>query len=74
MATLLSVAKTGGAHQGADCRVVGARAVPDHLTWGDPELGTKAMSRKWRGGSGSGGRFRKRAWKTWTFGEQGEGI
>uniref|UniRef100_A0A667G4V7 Zinc finger and SCAN domain containing 29 n=1 Tax=Lynx canadensis TaxID=61383 RepID=A0A667G4V7_LYNCA len=26
------------------------------------------MSRKWRGGSGSGGRFRKRAWKTWKFG------
>ncbi|XP_032479130.1 zinc finger and SCAN domain-containing protein 29 isoform X3 [Phocoena sinus] len=31
-------------------------------------MGTKAMSRKWRGGSGSGGRIRKRAWKTWTFG------
>ncbi|XP_004751293.1 zinc finger and SCAN domain-containing protein 29 isoform X4 [Mustela lutreola] len=29
------------------------------------------MSRKWRGGSGSGGRFRKRAWKTWTFGVSG---
>ncbi|KAF6352848.1 zinc finger and SCAN domain containing 29 [Rhinolophus ferrumequinum] len=26
------------------------------------------MSRKWRRGCGSGGRFRKRAWKTWTFG------
>uniref|UniRef100_A0A2K5DXY5 Zinc finger and SCAN domain containing 29 n=1 Tax=Aotus nancymaae TaxID=37293 RepID=A0A2K5DXY5_AOTNA len=26
------------------------------------------VSRKWRGGSDSGGRFRKRAWKTWTFG------
>ncbi|XP_053451706.1 zinc finger and SCAN domain-containing protein 29 isoform X3 [Nycticebus coucang] len=26
------------------------------------------MSRKWRGGSDSGGRFRKRAWKTWMFG------
>ncbi|XP_023590978.1 zinc finger and SCAN domain-containing protein 29 isoform X2 [Trichechus manatus latirostris] len=26
------------------------------------------MSRKWRRGGGSGGRFRKRAWKTWTFG------
>ncbi|PNI94635.1 ZSCAN29 isoform 2 [Pan troglodytes] len=26
------------------------------------------MSRKWRGGSDSRGRFRKRAWKTWIFG------
>ncbi|XP_028734525.2 zinc finger and SCAN domain-containing protein 29 isoform X2 [Peromyscus leucopus] len=68
MGTLLSVAKARGAHQGADCGIVGARAVPDCATWGDPELGTKAMSRKWRGGSDIGGRLRKRAWATWTFG------
>uniref|UniRef100_G3UIT3 Zinc finger and SCAN domain containing 29 n=1 Tax=Loxodonta africana TaxID=9785 RepID=G3UIT3_LOXAF len=68
MGTLLSVAKAGSTHQGADCRVVGARAVPGGLTWGDPELGTGTLSRQWRGGGGSGGRFRKTAWKTWTFG------
>lgn len=68
MGTLLSVAKAGGADQGADCRIVGARAIPDCATCGDPELGTEAMSRKWRGGGDTGGRFRKRAWKTWTFG------
>uniref|UniRef100_A0A5F9C8A8 Zinc finger and SCAN domain containing 29 n=1 Tax=Oryctolagus cuniculus TaxID=9986 RepID=A0A5F9C8A8_RABIT len=26
------------------------------------------VSRKWRGGSDNGGRFRKTAWRTWTFG------
>ncbi|XP_035301892.1 LOW QUALITY PROTEIN: zinc finger and SCAN domain-containing protein 29 isoform X3 [Cricetulus griseus] len=66
--TLLSVAKARGALQGADCGIVGARAVPDCATWGDPELGTKTVSRKWRGGSDTGGRLRKRAWTTWTFG------
>lgn len=70
MGTLLSVAKAGGADQGADCRIVGARAIPDRATWGDPELGTEAMSRKWRGGGDTGGRFRKRAQKTWTSGEE----
>jgi hypothetical protein len=70
MGTLLSVAKAGGADQGADCRIVGARAIPDCATCGDPELGTEAMSRKWRGGGDTGGRFRKRVWKTWTFGEE----
>lgn len=68
MGTLLSEAKAGGADQGADCRIVSARAIPDCATWGNPELGTEAMSRKWRGGGDTGGRFRKRAWKTWTFG------
>ncbi|KAM6181721.1 zinc finger and SCAN domain-containing protein 29, partial [Erethizon dorsatum] len=68
LGTLLFLAKAGSAYQGADCRIVGARAVPDYLTWGDPELGTGTMSREWRGGSDSGGRFRKRTWKTWMFG------
>ncbi|KAM6202489.1 LOW QUALITY PROTEIN: zinc finger and SCAN domain-containing protein 29 [Rhynchocyon petersi] len=68
LGTLLSVAKARDAHQGADCRTVGTGAVPDHLTWGDAQLGTGTMSRKWRGGSGFGGRFRKTAWKTWMFG------
>lgn len=62
------MAKAGGADQGEDCRIVGARAIPDCATCGDPELGTEAMSRKWRGGGDTGGRFRKRVWKTWTFG------
>ncbi|XP_012967772.2 zinc finger and SCAN domain-containing protein 29 isoform X2 [Mesocricetus auratus] len=68
MGTVLWMAKARGALQGADCGIVGARAVPDCAAWGDPELGTKAMSREWRGGSDTGGRLRKRAWPTWTFG------
>lgn len=68
MGTLLSVAKAGGADQGADCRIVSVRATPDCATWGNPELGTEAMSRKWRGGGDTGGRFRKTPWKIWTFG------
>lgn len=66
LGTLLSVAEARGAHQGADCGAVSAGAVPDGAAWGNPELGTKAMSGERRGGRDAGGRLR--VWATWAFG------
>ncbi|XP_041534907.1 zinc finger and SCAN domain-containing protein 29 isoform X4 [Microtus oregoni] len=68
LGTLLPVAEARGAHQGADCGTVGAGAVPDGAAWGNPELGTKAMSGERRGGRDAGGRLR--VWATWAFGEK----